>query len=156
MADSKPSTLMAGIKFFTRSISFAKASSINVALVKERNWQSLCFSHRAIRSFLRTRGSPPVYMYIYTPISLPWVIMESISSKVRFSLLPYSAAQQPVQCRLQAEVGSSRMAQGILQLYFFRYSSCFGQPMIFALRKKFSKVAFRTSESVSFRMFITS
>ena len=95
-------------------------------------------------------------MYIYTPISLPWVIMESISSKVRFSLLPYSAAQQPVQCRLQAEVGSSRMAQGILQLYFFRYSSCFGQPMIFALRKKFSKVAFRTSESVSFRMFITS
>lgn len=35
-----------------------------------------------------------------------------------FSLLPYSAAQQPVQWRLQAEVGSIRMAQGTLQPYF--------------------------------------
>ena len=39
-----------------------------------------------------------------------------------FSLLPYSAAQQPVQCRLQADVGSGRMAQGMLQPYF---SACF-------------------------------
>ncbi len=39
-------------------------------------------------------------------------MMESISSNVRLSLLPYSAAQQPVQCRLQALVGSSRMVVG--------------------------------------------
>ena len=57
---SSPSTLMAGMKFFTRSISLAKSSSIRVALVKDRNTQSLCFSHRVIRSFLRTSGSPPV------------------------------------------------------------------------------------------------
>ena len=60
VADSKPSRLMAGIKFLTRSISSAKASSISVALVKARNWQSECFSHRAMRSFFRTKGSPPV------------------------------------------------------------------------------------------------
>ena len=46
--------------FLTRSISSAKASSIRVALVKARNWQSECFSHRAMRSFFRTKGSPPV------------------------------------------------------------------------------------------------
>ena len=47
-----------------------------------------------------------------------------------FSLLPYSAAQQPVQCRLQAEVGSIRMAQGMLQPYFsFGLLLALAQPM---------------------------
>ncbi len=54
-------------------------------------------------------------------------MMESISSKVRLSLWPYSAAQQPVQCRLQALVGSSRMAQGMLHWYLSRMRSCSGQ-----------------------------
>ena len=74
VADSKPSTLMAGIiyKFFTRSISFAKASSINVALVKERNWQSLCFSHRAIRSFFANqRLTAGIYVHIYAHFLAP-------------------------------------------------------------------------------------
>ena len=75
--------------------------------------------------------------------------MESISSKLRLSLLPYSAAQQPVQCRLQAEVGSSRIAQGILQPYFSRICSCFGQPIRLAFKKKFSNTAFNTSVSTS-------
>ena len=48
----------------------------------------------------------------------------------------YSAAQQPVQWRLQAEVGSIRIAQGMLQLYFSRAFSCFSQPMKFALSRK--------------------
>ena len=69
-------------------------------------------------------------------------MMESISSKLRFSLLPYSAAQQPVQCRLQAEVGSSRMTHGMLQLYFLRYSSSMGQPRMLALRMKLVKKVF--------------
>ena len=42
---------------------------------------------------------------------------------------PYSAAQQPVQRRLQALVGSMRMAQGMLQRCFSRMASCFGQAM---------------------------
>ena len=42
-------------------------------------------------------------------------MMPSSVSRLMFSRLPYSAAQQPVQCRLQAEVGSIRMAQGTLQ-----------------------------------------
>ena len=66
--------------------------------------------------------------------------------------MPYSAAQQPVQCRLHAEVGSSKIAHGMLQPYFLRYSSCFGQPMILALRKKFSNSTFSTAGSASFMM----
>ena len=47
------------------------------------------------------------------PSSLPCCIMLSISSYVRFSLFPYSAAQQPVQCRLQAiEVNGFVFASG--------------------------------------------
>jgi hypothetical protein len=83
-------------------------------------------------------------------------MMESISSKVRFSLLPYSAAQQPVQWRLQALVGSRRMAQGMLQLYSARNFSWMGQPMMLALRKKFWKVAFSTSLSTSRKIFMMS
>ena len=60
VASSKPSRLMAGMKFFTSSMSRAKALSMRVALVKARNWQSECRRHRVIRSLLRTRGSPPV------------------------------------------------------------------------------------------------
>ena len=45
-------------------------------------------------------------------------MIESISSKDRFNWCPYSAAQQPVQCKLHADVGSNNTAQGILQLYF--------------------------------------
>ena len=65
-------------------------------------------------------------------------MLESISSKVRFSLLPYSAARQPVQCRLQP--------------YCSRRFSCTGQPMMWALRKK---VALSASLSVWVRMSIT-
>src|SRR5690606_39620656 len=43
--------------------------------------------------------------------------MESRVSSDRLSLPPYCAAQHPVQCRLQALVGSMRMAQGTLQSY---------------------------------------
>ena len=60
VASLKPSRLNAGMKFLTRSRSSAKASSIRVPFVKARNWQSLCFSHSVMRSFLRTVGSPPV------------------------------------------------------------------------------------------------
>ena len=64
-------------------------------------------------------------------------------------MFPYSAAQQPVQWRLQAEVGSSRMAQGILQPYRSRASSWMGQPMRLPLSIKFSKKVLRTSPSTS-------
>ena len=40
MVSSKPSTLMAGTKFFTRSISSANLPSMRVPLVKARNMQS--------------------------------------------------------------------------------------------------------------------
>ncbi len=57
---SLPSAEMAGTKFATRIMSWQNASSMRVALVKQRNAQSWCFSHKAMRSFRRTRGSPPV------------------------------------------------------------------------------------------------
>ena len=60
---SKPSTLMAGTKFCTRSISSANSSSMSVPLVKAEKTQSGCASQRRIMSFLRTRGSPPVKRY---------------------------------------------------------------------------------------------
>lgn len=49
------------------------------------------------------------------------------------SRLPYSAAQQPVQCRLQALVGSSRMAHGMLHWYFSRDFCWTGQAKMDAL-----------------------
>ena len=59
-ASAKPSTEMAGTKFFTRSISSAKASSMSVALVKARNTQSVVHARTgAMMSSLRTSGSPP-------------------------------------------------------------------------------------------------
>ena len=64
MASSKPSTLMAGTKFFTRSISSANLPSMRVPLVKARNMQSGWVSHRRMMSSLRTMGSPPEKMYI--------------------------------------------------------------------------------------------
>ena len=60
VVSSEPSALMAGTKFFTRRTSWQNSSSISVALVKHRNAQSGCASHRRMRSFLRTMGSPPV------------------------------------------------------------------------------------------------
>ena len=78
--------------------------------------------------------------------------MESSSSKVRFSLLPYSAAQQPVQCRLQAEVGSSRMAQGILQPSRAAVSSCVALPKRLALSTKLRKNALRTPGSSAYSL----
>ena len=60
VAPSNPSTLMAGMKFFTRSMSWQKSSSMRVALVNERKAQSGCRSHSVMTSRLRTRGSPPV------------------------------------------------------------------------------------------------
>ena len=69
-------------------------------------------------SFLRIRGSPPVKRQAWVPSSLASVRTRFISSYVRLCLWPYSAAQQPVQCMLQAEVGSIRISQGMLQPYF--------------------------------------
>ncbi len=67
-------------------------------------------------------------------------MMESMVSNERLSLWPYSAAQQPVQWRLQALVGSSRMAQGMLHWYFSRAFSCFPQAMrLPSTRKVFSR-----------------
>ena len=60
VASSKPSTLMAGMKFATRSMSRQNSSSMSVAFVNERNVQSGCASHSLTRSRLRTSGSPPV------------------------------------------------------------------------------------------------
>lgn len=67
-------------------------------MVKAWNAMSRYFSHRRMMSFFRSSGSPPV--------------------KVRLCLWPYSAAQQPVQCILQAEVGSIRISHGTLMSYF--------------------------------------
>ena len=66
-------------------------------------------------------------MYMWVPSSLPCVTIESMSSRDRFCWWPYSAAQQPVQCRLQALVGSSRIAQGMFRWYFSRALSWTGQ-----------------------------
>ena len=74
-------------------------------------------------------------------------MMESMVSRDRFSLWPYSAAQQPVQCILQAEVGSRRIAQGTLQLFFSAVSSCRALPFRLALVMKLVKNAFRTPGS---------
>ena len=57
---SSPSSEMAGMKFFTRSISSANASSMSVPFVKLRNSHSGCRSQSVRMSFLRTSGSPPV------------------------------------------------------------------------------------------------
>ena len=80
--------------------------------------------------------------------------MESSSSKDRFRRLPYSAAQQPVQCMLQALVGSIRMAQGTLQPSRLETSSWVALPSRLALRIKFWKNALRTpgSRSYSFKI----
>ena len=64
VALSKPSTLIAGTKFLTLSISSAKSESIKVPFVKARNIASECFKHRAIISSLLTRGSPPEKIYM--------------------------------------------------------------------------------------------
>ena len=60
VASPKPSMEIAGMKFCTRSISWANSSSIREAFVNVLNTQSLCSSHRRMISFLRMRGSPPV------------------------------------------------------------------------------------------------
>ena len=86
------------------------------------NCTSLCFSASLSTSFLRTSGSPPVSIYRYTPSSLPCVTILSMSSKLRLFLLPYSPAQQPTQCILQAEVGSNKISQGMLHWYLTRFS----------------------------------
>ena len=62
VASSSPSRDMAGMKFFTLSISSANCSSISVELVKHKNSQSGCFSHSLMMSAFRISGSPPVYM----------------------------------------------------------------------------------------------
>ena len=81
--------------------------------------------------------------------------MESSSSKVRLSRLPYSAAQQPVQCMLHAEVGSSRMAQGTLQFSLRLTSSCRALPSRLALRMKLRKKACRTPGSSSYTFMMS-
>ena len=81
--------------------------------------------------------------------------MESSSSKERFRRLPYSAAQHPVQCMLQAEVGSRRIAHGTLQFSFSAVSSCLALPIRLALTIKFLKNVFRTPSS-KFQTFMIS
>ena len=72
-----------------------------------------------------------------------------ISSYVRFIFAPYSAAQQPMQCLLQADVGSNRMAQGMLQPYFASHSLWRSPPRMDALMTKFSNSFMRTPWSIS-------
>ena len=43
------------------------------------------------------------------------VVKYGFSTNVRFNLCPYSAAQHPVQCKLQALVGSIKISHGMLQ-----------------------------------------
>ena len=105
---------------------------------------------------MRTMGSPPEKMYIKVPSSLPCWMMLSMVSRLMFSLLPYSAAQQPVQCRLQAEVGSIKMAQGMLQLYWAMAFSWRPKPMREVFTRKFSKNVLRTSGSRSVHRLIMS
>ena len=76
-------------------------------------------------------------------------MISSIVSRERFSLCPYSAAQHPVQCRLQAEVGSNKIAQGTLQSSFSSVSFWRAEPFKEALTIKFVKKVFRTSGSNS-------
>ena len=77
-------------------------------------------------------------------------------SKLMFSLLPYSAAQQPVQCRLQAEVGSIKMAQGMLQLCSAAAFSWRPYPMREVFTMKFSKKVMRTAGSMSLHRLMMS
>ena len=88
-------------------------------------------------------------MYMKVPMAVPCCIIDSSVSRLRFSRLPYSAAQQPVQCRLQALVGSMSMAQGTLQLCSRRTFSCLWPPIMVALTMKFSNSAWRTLGSRS-------
>ena len=60
-----------GMKFFTRSISSAKSSSISVAFVKERKIQSECFSHRRMISFADQRFSAGINVKISAQIFSP-------------------------------------------------------------------------------------
>ncbi len=60
VVSSSPSAEMAGTKLPARIMSRQKPSSMRVAFVKHRKAQSWCFSHRRMRSALRTSGSPPV------------------------------------------------------------------------------------------------
>ena len=100
-------------------------------------------------SFLRTIGSPPVKRNMYVPISLAWLTMLSISSYVRLSLLPYSAAQQPVQWRLHALVGSMSMAQGTLQPCSSLTFCWRGIPIRALFMMKFSNIFILTPSSMS-------
>ena len=67
---------------------------------------------RMASTFLHSHG----IFHKYVPSSLPCVTTLSISSSVKFNLLPYSAAQHPVQWRLQALLESI-----IFTLYFFSH-----------------------------------
>ena len=95
---------------------------MRVPLVKAWNAMPRCFSHRRMMSFFRSSGSPPVKMQAWVPRALASVSTRSISSKVRLCLWPYSAAQQPVQCILQAEVGSIKISHGTLISYLAAFS----------------------------------
>src|SRR5699024_9922841 len=95
-------------------------------------------------------------MYINVPSSLPCVTIESSSSRVRFSRFPYSAAQQPVQCILHADVGSRRIAHGILQPSRSFIASCRALPDKLAFTIKFLKKAFRTPSFRSQTLIINS
>ena len=64
----------------------------------------------------------------WVPSSAPSVSTRSISSKVRFCLWPYSAAQQPAQRILQALVGSMRTIHGMLQSYFSEFARACWKP----------------------------
>ena len=75
--------------------------------------------------------------------------MLSISSNVRFNLLPYSAAQHPVQCRLHAEVGSIKISHGMLQLCTSLILRIVFVPKNAAWKPRFNAVILATCGSVS-------
>lgn len=128
LASSKPSMLTETMKLPTRLSSSQKAWSMSVPFVKAWKAMSRCFSHRRKMSALRMSGSPPVKRQAWVPSSAPSVSTRSISSKVRFCLWPYSAAQQPAQRILQALVGSMRTIHGMLQSYFSEFARACWKP----------------------------
>ena len=75
---------------------------------------------------------------------------------MRFSLCPYSAAQQPVQCRLHALVGSMSTAQGMLHWYFSRIFSCLGHASRLASTSSVLNSESRTPVSSCVMAFIIS
>ena len=80
--------------------------------------------------------------------------MLRISSSDRLERWPYSADQQPLQCRLQALVGSKRMMNGMLHLYFSLFALTALVPLTPAPRPRASSIFLITRGSHSLMIFI--